>query len=191
MARWPRLRFVIQHWQAMLAEAQIELYTGNGASAYERVARDTSPLRKSLLLQAQIIRGLTDFVRGRAAVASVDANPAYREARLSEATRLARRLGRERMGWTTLLSEMLDASIANARGDEPAAVASLRASIETAKRSHMTMHGAAAMRRLGALIGGEQGAVLSAEADAAMAAEEIVAPARWTMMLLPGRWGRD
>jgi hypothetical protein len=41
----------------------------------------------------------------------------YREARFSQATRLARRLGRERMGWTTLLSEMLDASIANARGD--------------------------------------------------------------------------
>ncbi len=191
MARWPRLRFVIQHWQAMLAEAQIELYVGDGASAYERVARDTSPLRKSLLLQAQIIRGLTDFVRGRAAVASVDASPAHRGARLSEATRLARRLGRERMGWTTLLSEMLDASIANARGDECAAVASLRASVETAKRANMTMHGAAALRRLGALLGGEQGEALIAEADAAMAAEEIVAPARWAQMLLPGRWRRD
>lgn len=86
---------------------------------------------------------------------------------------------------------MLDASIANARGDERAAVASLRASIETAKRSNMTMHAAAALRRLGALLGGEQGAALIAEAHAAMAAEEIVAPARWAKMRLPGRWGRD
>ena len=189
MAQWPQLRFVIQHWQAMLAETQIALYEGDGASAYERVARDTPPLRKSLLLQAQIIRGLTDFVRGRAAIASIDASPSLREARLSEAMRLARRLRRERMDWTSVLSAMLEASVANARGDTLGAIASLRACIELAKRGDMSMHGAAAARRLGALVGGEQGEALIVEADAAMAAEEILAPARWTRMLLPGRFG--
>lgn len=106
MAQWPRLRFVIQHWQAMLAEAQIALYEGDGASAYERVRRDAPALRRSLLLQAQIIRGLTDFVRGRAAVASADVDPSLREARLREATRIARRLRRERMDWTSVLSSI-------------------------------------------------------------------------------------
>jgi hypothetical protein len=191
MAQWPRLRFVIQHWQAMLAETQIALYEGDGASAYERVARDTGPLRKSLLLQAQIIRGLTDFVRGRAAVASVEPSPSLRKARLSEATRLARRLRRERMAWTSLLASMLDASVANARGDTLGAVASLRVCLELAKRAEMPMHGAAAARQLGNLLGGAEGKGWIAEADAAMAAEEIMAPARWASMLLPGRFGRD
>lgn len=191
MAHWPQLRFVIQHWQAMLAEAQIALYEGDGASAYERVVRDTPPLRRSLLLQAQIIRGLTDFVRGRAAIASIDARPSLREARLCEATRLARRLRRERMDWTSLLSSMLDASIANARGDTPGAVASLRACLDLAKRAEMSMHGAAAARQLGALLGGEQGQAWIAEADALMTAEEILAPARWARMLLPGRFERS
>jgi predicted Ser/Thr protein kinase len=188
MVRWPRLRFVIQHWQAMLAEAQIDLYAGDGASAYDRIARDMPDLRRSLLLQAQIIRGLTFFVHGRAAVASIASNPALREARLSEATRLARRLGRERMAWTSLLSSLLYGAIANARGDAQAAVASLRTSIETAKRAEMSMHGAAAVRQLGLLLGGEEGAQHIAEADAAMEAEDIRAPERWATMLLPGRW---
>jgi hypothetical protein len=190
MAHWPQFRFVIQHWQAMLAEAQIALYEGDGASAYERVARDTRSLRRSLLLQAQIIRGLTDFVRGRAALASAETSPSLRQARLREATRLARRLRGERMPWTSLLASLLDASVANARGDTPATIAALRACIDLAKRADMSMHGAAAARQLGALLG-EHGRALIAEADAAMAAEDILAPARWTAMLLPGRFGSD
>jgi hypothetical protein len=182
------LRFVVQHWQAMLAEAQIELYAGEGASAYDRIARDMPELRRSFLLQAQIIRGLTLFVQGRAAVASVASNPALREARLAEATRLARRLGREKLEWTSLLSSLLYAAIANARGDAHAAVASLRTAIETAKRAEMSMHGAAAMRQLGVLLGGDEGARCIAEADGAMEAEDIRAPERWATMLVPGCW---
>ena len=55
----------------------------------------------------------------------------------------------------------------------------------------MPMHGAAASRRLGALIGGEQGETLILEADAAMNAEDIAAPVQWSHMLIPGRFGRD
>jgi len=189
MARWPRLRFVIQHWQAMLAESQIALYAGDGASAYDRIVRELPPLRRSLLLQAQIIRGLTLFAHGRAAVASIETSPSLRKARLSEATRLARRLGREGMEWTTLLSSLLHAAIANARGDAEAAVAALRASIETARRAEMSMHGAAATWQLGLLLGGDEGARHVAQAEAAMNAEDIRAPERWSAMLIPGHMG--
>jgi tetratricopeptide (TPR) repeat protein/predicted Ser/Thr protein kinase len=189
IAPWPRVRFVIQHWQAMLAEAQIALYTGDGDLAYERIQSDATALRRSLLLQAQIIRGLTHFVRGRAAVASGAASPALREQRLREATRLARRLGREGMDWTTLLSCMLHASLANARGDNAAAIEALRAAIDLSQRAEMPMHGAAAEWQLGALLGGEAGAAHVAAAQAAMQAEDIRAPARWANMLVPGRWG--
>lgn len=187
MAGWPRLRFVIQHWQAMLAEAQIALYAGEGASAYDRIVRDLPPLRRSLLLQAQIIRGLTLFAHGRAAVASIESNPSLREARLSEAMRLARRLGRERMDWTTLLASLLRAAIANARGDADAAVVALQASVETARRAEMSMHGAAATWQLGRLLGGDEGARHVADAEAAMSAEDIRTPERWAAMLIPGR----
>lgn len=187
MASWPSLRFVIQDWQAMLAEAQIALYAGDGAIAYDRIMRKLPALRRSLLLQAQIIRGLTLYVHGRAAVASIASNPALRDARLSEATRLARRLGRERMEWTTLLGSLLQAAIANARGNDEAAVKALRASVETARRAEMSMHGAAAAWQLGQQLGGDEGARLVSEAEAAMNAEDIRAPERWTAMLIPGR----
>jgi tetratricopeptide (TPR) repeat protein len=191
MARWPRLRFVIQHWQAMLAEAQIALYADDGAGAYERVARDLPALRRSLLLHAQIISGVTHFVQGRAALASLESVPALREKRLEEATKMSRALARHRMPWTDLFSSMLEAAIANARGDSTTAATFLRVSLTNAKLADMSMHGAAAAHRLGSLLGGHEGAEYVAEASSAMNAEEIRSPVRWAAMLLPGRWGRD
>lgn len=189
MGNWPRLRYVIQNWQAMLAEAQIALYVGDGVTAYERIARDVPALRKSLLLQVQIIRGLTLFVRGRAAIASALSDPALCRTRLSEATRLARQLDRERMPWTALLSALLRAAVANMRGDSAAAVAALEASIEVAKPAEMSLHRAAANRQLGLLLGGDEGARRLADADAAMESEDIRAPDRWAAMHVPGAFG--
>jgi hypothetical protein len=93
------------------------------------------------------------------------------------------------MDWTTLLGSLLRAAIANARDDADAAVAALEASIETARRAEMSMHGAAATWQLGRLLGGDEGARHLAEAEAAMKAEDIRTPDRWAAMLVPGRWG--
>jgi hypothetical protein len=120
-------------------------------------------------------------------VASIESNPSLRDARLAEATRLARRLERERMGWTSLLASLLRAAIANARDDADAAVAALKLSLETARRAEMSMHGAAAAWQLGRLLGGDEGARLVVDAETAMNAEDIRAPARWAAMLVPGR----
>lgn len=97
---------------------------------------------------------------------------------------------RSRLAAQALLSSLLHAAIANARGDAGAAIASLEASIETARRAEMAMHGAAATRQLGRLLGGDEGAHCLAEAEAAMNTEDIRAPDRWAAMLVPGRWDR-
>ncbi len=186
MAQWPNNKFLVQHWQEMLCEAEIELYAGNGKSAHDRVVRDLRPLMWSLLLNVQVVRGVTRFVRGRAAVAAAETEGA---ARLSEARRMARGLERERMPWTSTFASLLLAAAANARAHRPAAIAFLRAAIERAGVADMTMHGAAATRQLGLLLGGVEGGNLVRRADDSMRAEGIVVPDRWAGMLLPGRWG--
>ncbi len=140
MAQWSQSGFLVQHWQAMHYEAEIELYLGDGVRGYERIARDQAQLRKSLLGNVQVIRALTWYLRGRCAIASLDAVPAERKARLAEARRLARRLRREKTLWTSVAGNIIAASVANAMGDRPAATAALREAIAGATEAGLALH---------------------------------------------------
>jgi serine/threonine protein kinase/tetratricopeptide (TPR) repeat protein len=186
--RWPRRKFLVQHWQAMLCEVDIELYAGRGERARERLQRDLRPLTTSLLGNVQIIRALTSFARGRCAIASLAAAGADRPARLAEARRMAGRLKRERMPWTAPLASILRAACANEARDYPLALASLRAAVAEAESADMAMYAAAARHRLGSALGGDEGRELLRQAEAAMALEDVRAPARFAALLVPGRW---
>src|SRR5439155_27236290 len=50
MALWSHRGFYLQHYRALLAEANVDLYAGEGARAYERVTRQWRDLERSLLL---------------------------------------------------------------------------------------------------------------------------------------------
>jgi hypothetical protein len=188
IAQWSSTRYVLQHWQLMVGEAEIELYLGNGLAAYLRVEGDAAALKRSLLLHTQILRGKTLFLRGRCAIASLDADPALRTARLREARKLVRKLERERMQWTAPLAAILSAGIASAEGNPYGAAASLRTAIELADAADMAGHANAARHQLGLLLGGDMGADLVEKARDAMAAQGVRAPARFASMLVPGRW---
>jgi tetratricopeptide (TPR) repeat protein len=192
LATWTQRGFHLQHWMAMVWEAGIELYAGDGARAYARLERDRRAHQRSLLEHAQSVRAHTVFIRGRAAVASALAAPAdVRRSRLAESRKMARRLEREGMTWIAPLASLLRAATANAEGDVAGAGAALAEAIERATASDMSLHASCARRQLGCLTGGEEGDRLVAQADAAMQAEGVKAPARMANMLLPGRWGAD
>jgi hypothetical protein len=184
MARWSRSGFFVQHWYAMLAEVDIDLYRGYGASAYERMERDSSALEKSLLLRLQTVRAMTRYLRGCCAIASLGAAPA----RLREARRQARLLDRERMPWTAPLAAIVHACVANARGDSAQAVAWLRAAAESADAADMPLYAASARHRLGSRLGGDEGRVLVRGAFDAMTTRGVRVPERFAQMLVPGRW---
>jgi serine/threonine protein kinase len=191
ISHWPGSQFLIQHWQVMRTEAEIDLYTGNGAAAYERLLRDERALKKSLLLRVQFMRGLTAFARGRAAVASLDATAGRREARLAEARKHARALRRERMAWTEPLAAMVAAAVKNAEGDRDGAASALRDAIALAEAADMSLYAAAARHRLGLILGGDRGEELVIEADETMRAQDIRVPTRFASMFLPGEWSRS
>jgi hypothetical protein len=180
---------LLQHWQAMAYEAEIELYAGDGAAARRRLERDAQALGRSFLLKVQFLRARTYFARGRAAIASLDFVAAgERRARVAEAETMARKLASERAPYTGLFASMVSAAAANGLGDRAGAVSHLRAATELAKSAHMELHGAAALRRLGELLDGPEGRALVRRTDEAMAAKGVRAPAKIAGMFLPGRW---
>ncbi len=192
MAQWSRAGFLVQHWQAMQYEAEIELYVGDGARGYERLVRDEVALKKSLLCNVQVIRSLTWFLRGRCAIATLlaDQTPAsVRDRRVAEARHLARRLAREKTAWSSVFSALLSAAVANALGDRPETLASLRVGLEAARNADLSLHAAAARHQLGLLLPGDAGREMLQQAEGEMAARGIRSPSRMANRLLPGRWG--
>lgn len=189
-AQWTQSKYLVQHWQIMRAEVDIELYAGDGKKAYERVQRDDVALKKSLLLTVQLMRSLTAFARARAAVSSAASLPAKRDARLNEARRLARQLERERMPWTEALAAMVRAAVAQARGDREGARASLRAAVDLTQATDMALYAAAARYQLGRSLGGAEGGTLVQLAEDEMREQGVRAPQRLAGMYVPGRFGR-
>ncbi|HTB77195.1 MAG TPA: hypothetical protein VK762_28320, partial [Polyangiaceae bacterium] len=182
---------LLQHWQAMHYEAEIELYVGDGARGYERIVRDEAAFRRSLLGNVQVLRVLTWYLRGRCAIASLDAVPAKRVARIAEARKLARKLEREKTHWASLTGSILTASVANAAGDRAGAIAALREVLAGATAAELMLHVAAAQYQLGSLLGGEAGKAMVAQADEEMASRGVRSSSRMAARLVPGRWGES
>jgi hypothetical protein len=189
LKQWSQSGFFVQQWQAMVFESDIDLYTGDGAASYDRLARDLPVLRRSLLLSVQFMRALTLYSRGRCAVASVEARPALRQARIGEARRCIRRLSRERMPWVETLLHTVEAATENLVGNRSAAVAALGRMLASAEATEMGMHACAARHRMGELLGGEEGRALVESAEQTLASEGIHNPSAMLATYLPGRWG--
>jgi hypothetical protein len=188
-AMWSHSGFFLQNYRMILAEANIDLYEGNNAAAYEHVASNWRSIRRSLMLFVQYIRVDARYLRARVALASLDTatNP---RTRLDEAARFARALERERMPWTDLLAKIIWASIRLSEGDRATAVGHLRSAIELADDTGMAMHAAAARYQLGTVLGDVEGRKFVEAAEDWMRGQDIRVPARFAAMLVPGKWSR-
>ena len=190
VGQWAKTRFLVQHWQAMLWEAEIDLYAGDGARAWERLGRDARSLKKSHMLSVQLIRAFTHFVRGRSAIASLEAPRGGRSGAHVSRRRVDRSelLGREAMPWTAPLAAILKACLANVEGDVSGAELALRQAIERSAAAEMSLHADAARFRLGMLLGGEAGTAMAQQARDAMKAQGVRVPERYVQMIVPGSW---
>jgi hypothetical protein len=188
MAQWSQTGFLVQHFQAMAFEPDVDLYLGDGEAAYRRVTRDLPALRGSLLLRVQFIRGIFHYVRGRCAAAAAFARPDRRRARVAEGMRAARALEREGMPWTAPLAAIVRAASENAAGRREAAIAALRSAADAADVAGMRMHAEAARFRLGGLLGGQEGATITDAAREVIEGEGVRDVERWVAIYLPGVW---
>jgi hypothetical protein len=189
MSKWSHKGYLVQHWQAMHYEAEIELYVGAGGRAYERVHRDMRALRSSILLRAHVVRVFTAYLRGRCAIASIPAATEQRRARIAEARRAASDLARERSApWAHALGSIVRASAENEAGDRAAAIAWLRRAVEGCVQADLALHASAVRFQLGTAIGGDEGAALIEQGTEAMAAQGVRIPSRMADRLVPGHW---
>jgi serine/threonine protein kinase len=174
MAAWSQRGFSLQHYRALLAEANIELYAGNGRRAYDLVTGQWRALKKSFLMHVQYVRADAYFLLARCALATN---------RVGEAAAFARKLDREAMPWTRTLAALVWAGVARGAGDRDATRAHLRAAVDYADASDMRLHAAVAKLRLGDLDGTSTEA--GDRAREWMTGQGIVRPDRVAAMLAP------
>jgi serine/threonine protein kinase len=186
--QWSHGKFLIQDWQIMRSEAEIELYLGDGAAAYDRVKRDERPLERSLLLSLQLLRIFTAYSVGRAAIASLNTAGELWSDRIAEANERAAALRGEQMPWADTYAAILTACAKNAEGRRDATLLALREAIACAEATDMMLHSAAARHQLGLLLGGVEGAHELRRAEEAMRAQGVRVPSKFAKLFVPGRW---
>lgn len=176
MALWTFRGYHMQHYWSLFALSEIDLYTGQAGTAWQRCMEQTKAVQKSLILRLQIARVEWLHLRARLAVAL---------GRLDDAERIARHMERPKMRWATALALLVRASVATSRGRRQEALALWQVAEQASQDLHLAMLAVAARRRRGELLEGEQGAALIQEADARLASQKVRNPARMMAILAP------
>ena len=149
MAPWlGTSNYLLQHYEGLYAQIGIDLYVGDGGSAWLRVEDAWPALRRSGLLNIQQLKLEALFLKGRAAIlAAVHPTPEGTRgvARdpslqaqgeevlpppatlLSTASKIAGQIEKEKMAWAAPLALLLRAGVASARGRIPDTLAALDA----------------------------------------------------------------
>ncbi|MBL8680084.1 MAG: protein kinase [Myxococcales bacterium] len=185
VARWSMRGFQVQHWWALRAHVECDLYEGDGPTSLVRLEGQWGALERSLLLRVQYAKIEALQLRGRALIAASGAGMSGRWL-LARAERDAKALAREEVPWAVGLGALLDAGIAGKRGQREAQ----RAALERAERqltvADMPLYAAAARYKRGALIGGDAGRALIERATreaSVLGAQRIERASEW---LAPG-----
>ncbi|MEX2262537.1 MAG: protein kinase [Bryobacteraceae bacterium] len=185
IGRWPQAGFHTLHYIYLCVATEIDLYSGNSASAWKRVMDAWGPLRRSLLMRVQFVRIEFPYLRAKCALAVARAGASRTEDHLRSAERDAKTIERESMPWGDPLAKAIRAGLAFQRGDLDAAAELLALAEAGFDSSRMALYAAAVRRRRGQLIGGEEGHALLTAAEEWMAGQKITRFAPMTDMLIP------
>jgi hypothetical protein len=185
LQRWHQEGFQVQRFDELVAHVDIDLYQSRGLAAWNRVDQHWRELARSLMFQVQFLRGCAYYARARSALAAaVSASDAKRLLRIAAAD--ARRLARERHDWITALAQLVRAGVAHRRGEWSRAVNLLREAAQYFAAVNMPLYCAASNRRLGQLIGGDDGRRIIDQADEDLHQRQVVNPERLTNVFAPG-----
>ncbi len=183
----PARRFLVLHFDHLMAGAQTELYCGRAASASALVERAWPRLRRSLLTRVSIMRLVAWALRGRVRLARAsEVVGREREDHLRLVEALARRLGREGYALAEGHCAQLRAGAHAVRGDTASAARHAEQAERAFAAASMKVHGAASRLFRGTLLRGEEGDALTAQATEVLASEGIRRPERFAAMLAPG-----
>ncbi len=185
MTRWSQQYVHQQHYYQGLADARVALYTGNPARGLALVDALWPRVAGAFLLKIQSLRAELTHLRAqlRAAVATESNDPAPL---LKGAARDARSLAAERTPWIDGLGQLIEASVAYARGDEALAVDRLVTAEQSFVGADMALYAIAARHRRGEILGGDVGREMVAAAHQSFADEQVVRVDRMLEIFVPG-----
>jgi len=183
MQRWSVESFHIQHFKEMSSHVQIDLYQGRPEDAYARIEELWPALAASMNLRIQFVKIEALDLRARCAIALAGKSGDGRV--LAVAERDAKRIYGERMTWALPLAESIRAGLCAVRGDLDASRALYESAVRNFEKAEMSLHAAAARRRLGEATGGDAGRELIMAADAWMVGQGVKRPERLTRVLTP------
>jgi hypothetical protein len=178
LGQWTQRGVHVQHNEWFGAEIQIRLYRGDGAGAWDFLRTRYAPsLARSYLTRVQKIRIFFYERRARCALAAAACAVAPGPL-LRAAERDARRLDREGMPWSRALAYPIRAGVAAARGDRSLAEALFAKAVSELEAVDMNLYAASSRRRLGEMLGGDEGRAQVEAADLWMTKQTIQNPAR-------------
>jgi hypothetical protein len=197
VAGWSKRGTIVHTVLDLQAQAAIDLYEDpEGDAAWRRTRAAWKGLEDAFLLSYQIGRVSNLELRARTAVAAArgcggggsggsgESGEARRLRRAAE--RDAAALSREAMPPAAPLAAVIRAALRQQSGDDVGCVRWLREAAAGFDVARMTLHAQAARRRLGEVLGGDEGATLVRAADAWMTEQAIADPKRMSAMLVPG-----
>jgi serine/threonine protein kinase len=184
MQQWSSKGFHAQHFLALLAEGQIDLYAGEPQRMLRLLDERWSEVAHSLILRVRLNRTELYHLRGRLALATAEqrANQDLLRAVLALAQRIAGEPVRCGKPWAALL----EAGVAVRRGRDDQALRQVDAAAAGFDAADMALYAHAARYRKGALIGGSAGDSLKHDAIGFIHAEGVQNPVRLIDMLAPG-----
>ncbi len=192
---WSHEGFHFQHFGHLYARAQVALYQGQGARAWEATNRRWGELTGSMIQRIEMVLILSLDLRSRCALAaaaeiadtgrrdSVRLPPSRATWLLSQAQSGARKLERAGAGWPAALAAMLRAGIASTFGRRDTALAHLEAAAPAFEAADMPVHAAIARLRHGCFAGGSAPAE-----EQILEARGVERPARLAAVFSPGCW---
>jgi hypothetical protein len=186
MKQWSQKGCHLEHFYELVGLVNADLYEGRAREALARVETRLPEMRRAHLTRIGTVRIRTIEMHGRCALAVAARHPEERKTLLAAVARDARTIERERAAWAMPLARILRAGSAHLRGDRDQALMLLREAIYGCETADMALHATAARRRLGQLLGGDEGRKLLERTDEWMKSQGVADADAMTAMIAPG-----
>jgi tetratricopeptide (TPR) repeat protein len=189
MEKWPQEGFHAQHYYSCLARGEILLYCNKTEEVWNLTKEYWPKLKRSLMLNVQILLIESLHLRVRAAICVAIKDPSPSSLKTIE--RLANRLLNENTFCSLGFAHSALASLAafNKKYDE--AINHLSIAEEKFAAVNMNLYKVAAQRARGKLMSTSQGNELIKKAEEFAKSQQVQNVDAFCQMLLPGNWQRN
>jgi len=175
--------FGMYAFNLLCAHTEIDLYIGD-PNAHARVMRAWPAVERAHLLRARAVWPRAYSIRARAALGSAYLMPHLRKTLLADAQRAIEALASDKTERSHALSELFRAGIHDIGNERELAMQRLGEAALACESCHMPQLAAAARRRQGILLGGEEGRAIVVRAERWLREQGAVDPGRICAVLV-------